>query len=105
MELATYTFFTRPSSNLDVVRNHQMDLPATWTVEEAYAHAIATRVCPKGTHQSGCFEIQVFGGVADGLYNHIDRNRIDFSTPRKAAKVTYKTWDQVDAEMEADPAA
>jgi len=101
MELAMYTFFTRPEGNLDKVREHQIDLPATWTVEEAYAHAVATRVCPKGSHRSGCFEIQVFGGVADGVYSHNNLKRIDFSTPRKAAKVTYQTWDQFDAALAA----
>ena len=64
------------------------------TCAEAIAYAIENRRIGRGTHQSGCFEVS----NDIGMWWHKDGNRMDFSTPRKAAKVIYKTWEQMEAE-------
>jgi hypothetical protein len=53
-----------------------------------------------GSARSGVYEVQCNAGI----YNHENEltggspARIDVSTPRKAAKVVFKSWDQLEAE-------
>jgi hypothetical protein len=49
---------------------------------------------PKGSHRSGCFQVQ----SAFGIWRQVEGNRFDCSTPRKAAKIQFKTWDQLEQE-------
>lgn len=93
-------FFRR--FNRDIVRLRSernvdyatLELPKAWTCEQALRFAREHRAIPVGAHNTGCFQVQ----NDLGIYNHVDANKIDFATPRKAAKVEYKTWEQVEAE-------
>ncbi len=49
---------------------------------------------PKGSHRTGIFEVQ----TSRGIFYHEEENRIDLRTPRKAAKVIFKTWEQLEEE-------
>jgi len=44
----------------------------------------------KGSHRSGCFEVQ----CDLGIFAHKDQNKIN---PDNLSKVTFKTWDELDA--------
>lgn len=67
-----------------------LDLPADTPLAEALQRAHAAGM-PKGTHRSGCFEVQTDAGI----YQQTDGNRIDLTTPRRAAKTTYRTWEEM----------
>lgn len=70
-----------------------LDLPADLSLGDALEAARAAGM-PKGSHRTGCFEVQ----NDLGIYSQIDYNRIDLSAPAKAAKVVFKTWEQLEAE-------
>jgi hypothetical protein len=70
----------------------------TWEIDTqdlatALAHARSNGL-PRGSFRAGCVEIQ----TDLGIYNQAEGNRIDLSTPARAAKVIYKTWEQLDEE-------
>lgn len=99
-----WDFFYRHENN----RVNPKELPAQYVTmylpenvthaSDAMAIAIEEGLLLKGSHRTGCFEIQ----NDLGIWSHVDGNRMDFSTPRKAAKVTFKTWEQLEAEDEQD---
>lgn len=60
------------------------DLPLAEALEAARKAGM-----PKGSHRTGCFEVQ----SPLGIYSHVANARIDLSTPRKAAKVRFLSWD------------
>jgi hypothetical protein len=62
--------------------------------EEALEIARELGAVPVGSNQSGCYQIQ----GPTGFWEHKKANKIDFSTPRKAANVLYTTWEQWDDE-------
>lgn len=69
------------------------DLPDGTTIAEAMTHAYANGL-PRGSARLGCIEIQNDRGV----YSREDGKRIDVSTPRRADKVIFKTWEQIEVE-------
>lgn len=48
----------------------------------------------QGSQRAGCFEVQ----TPEGIWSHVTESKIDLSTPAKAKKVIFKTWDQLDDE-------
>lgn len=100
--LSTYTFFWYRESNRVHPQSQpawaiNVQLPAGTPLADALAAAHAAGL-PKGTHRSGCFEVQ----CDEGIWAQQDGNRIDLSTPRRAAKTTFKTWEQLEAEELAE---
>ncbi len=55
----------------------------------------------RGTHQTGIVEVQ----TDRGIYARADGNRIDLSTPARAARVQFRSWDELEAEELAARAA
>ena len=74
------------------MRSVVMWLPEGTSLEAAL-NAYYSAGWPKGSHRSGVSEVQTDAGI----YEQKDGNRIDLSTPRKAAKVFFKTWAELDA--------
>lgn len=68
-----------------------IELPNDTELDEAIRLARAAGA-PKGSHRTGIFEVQ----NDLGIWEHVDGNRIDLSTPRKTAKVIFRTWDELD---------
>ncbi len=96
-KLIRWDFFDRPENknfDPDNVRCVMLNIPADYTLREALEYARATRNLGSGTHRSGCFEVQ----NDLGIFRQVDGNKIDLSTPAKAAKVTFKTWEQLERE-------
>lgn len=100
-----HDFYYRRESN----RHHPKDVPAVCltldladetTLPEALCAALAAGMS-KGTHRSGCFEVQ----TDRGIWSQRDGNRIDLSTTRKVALTTFKTWEQLEAEEAMETAA
>lgn len=60
--------------------------------------AAAQRIS-RGSARSGIFQIQ----SNDGIWTHRNERRIDLSTPRRAALVTFQTWDELEAAEAANP--
>jgi len=82
------------------VRVVTVEVEASASLPEILAAALK-RGASKGTHQTGIFEVQ----TDRGIYDRADGMRLDVSTPLKAAKVRFKTWDQLEAEELAQPGA
>jgi hypothetical protein len=100
--VATWTLFFRAESN----RHDPRERPAKYAIVTAsttscacdvLAMAIANHDVPKGSHRTGVFEMQ----NDLGIYSRDDLMRIDFSTPRRAAKVNFKTWEEMEREERA----
>lgn len=70
-----------------------LDLPAGTKLQQALEAAWAAGM-PRGSHRGGCFEVQ----CGEGLWQHVEGNRIDLSTPARAQKVRFRTWEQLEAE-------
>lgn len=93
-----YDFFFRAESNrhdpkATPARSMTLDLPAGTTLADALVAARENGM-PRGSHRTGCFEVQTDAGI----YSQVDGNRIDLSTPKRAAKTSFKTWKQLDSE-------
>jgi hypothetical protein len=58
-------------------------------LETAYSMGL-----PKGSHRSGCFQVQ----SEFGIWSQKNEKRIDLSTDKKAALVSFKTWEQMEQE-------
>ena len=110
MKTERYDFFYRTENkNFDPSNTFYMilELPAGLTVGQALEMArdagitAPQRPLAKGSHRSGCFEVQCDRGV----WQHVDSKKIDVSTPRKAANVQWRTWEQIEAEELAEEAA
>lgn len=71
-------------------------LPADTDIADAVETAIYFGM-PIGSNRSGCYQVQSDAGI----WEQVDGNRMDFSTPRKAAKVEFKSWEQMEAEEAA----
>lgn len=93
-----WDFFYRPESH----RVHpseltpycyQFELPADTTLADALKYAHANGM-PRGSARGGCFEVQ----NDLGIHWHRDYQRIDLSTPKRAANVIFKTWEQLEQE-------
>jgi hypothetical protein len=69
-----------------------MLLPNNTDIKDALAMARANGM-PKGSQRSGCFEVQ----NDNGIWQREGAGRMDFSTPRKAAKVRFTSWDELEA--------
>ena len=100
-----FDFFSRVENSrvhphLRPARQFSLQLPIETTLAEALAAAYAAHM-PRGTNRAGCFQIQ----NDRGIWNHINGNRMDPSTPRKAAKCVFKTWEELEAEELAELAA
>ena len=85
-------------------RGHPRDFP---TMDWVFSLPVSISTCegaldfartecglPGGSGRAGVFQVQ--GPL--GVWDHITGNKIDFSTPGKAAKVIYKSWEQLEAE-------
>ncbi len=92
-----WTFFFRHESNT----HHPKSVPAVYigvqvpplaTLEAGLALARAEGM-PRGTHRTGCFEVQ----TPHGIHQHVEENRIDLTTPGKRAKVVFKSWEELEA--------
>ena len=46
---------------------------------------------PEGTHQSGVYQLE----TPHGVWSRADRMRLDFTTLRRADKVQYWTWEEL----------
>ena len=78
------------------LREARILLPKHWTAADALLFgrsAASGFALPKGTHRSGIFQIQ----NDLGIWSQQDDRRIDFTTPRKAAKVSFQTWEEMEA--------
>ena len=91
-----WTFFFRASNrNVERMRSEQnkrseiVYLARGLAASEALALAQETKAIPIGTNRSGCYEIQ----GPEGVWRHKKENKIDFSTPRRAANVIHFAWD------------
>ncbi len=98
MNNGSFDFFWRNESNRVDPRSvaaetMRLSLPVTTTLEDAISAARAAGM-PKGSARTGCFEVQ----GPNGIWSHVRESRIDLSTPRRAANVVFKTWDELDAE-------
>lgn len=94
----SWDFFFRAESNRVDPRSLPafsitLELAANMNLEDALAAARAAGM-PKGSYRTGCFEVQ----NDLGIWEHATASKIDLSTPRKAAKVSFRTWDQVEAD-------
>jgi len=69
-----------------------LDLPEDTTLGEALTAARAAGL-PKGSHRSGCFEVQSGLGIFQST--HEFGTRID---PARACTFTFRTWAQLEAE-------
>ena len=67
-----------------------MTLPASTDLEGALAAYYAAGN-PRGSNRSGVSEIQ----TDEGIYEQVDGNRIDISTPARAAKTIFTSWDEL----------
>lgn len=95
-EASRWDFFFRHESNSKDITEAAasyavMDLPLSTPLADAIAAAIDALLIPQGSARSGCFEVQNDAGI----FSHENARRIDLSTPRKAAKVSFKTWDEL----------
>lgn len=71
------------------------ELPANiTTAQEALEYVWSKFMIPRGSQRSGCYQIQNDLGV----WEQVNGKRMDFSTPAKATKVTFKTWKQLEKE-------
>ena len=101
-----FDFFFRAETNLKNLKGktyreywtvrgaHQilLDLPSDTTLEDALSAARAAGM-PKGSHRSGCFEVQSDLGIFQSTH--------DFGTkidPARECTFSYKTWAQLEAE-------
>jgi hypothetical protein len=75
-------------------RAHTMVGPAGITLAEIIELARANGVIGKGSARSGVSEVH----TPDGIYITTDDKRIDLSTPRKAAKVLFASWEAMEAD-------
>lgn len=71
-------------------------LPVGWDAQAALEYMRANKKLGRGSSRSGCFEIQTDLGV----WSQANGTAMRFDTPRKAAKVTYRTWEEIIAEEE-----
>lgn len=95
-----WDFLHRPESSTRDPRTnpckpYRFELPDGTTLADALAHAYANGL-PRGSARCGCIEVQ----NDLGIYSHRLGNRIDLSTPRKAANVVFKTWEELEREEE-----
>lgn len=81
----TYRFFV----------DYPVDTPAA--VQRILDMAAERRIC-RGSARSGIFQVQ----TDDGIWTHINERRIDFSTPRRAANVTFQSWEELEAAERAN---
>lgn len=70
-----------------------LTLPLNTPLADALATALDLGAIPTGSNRTGCFEVQNDAGI----FSHAAGKRIDLSTPRKAAKVSFQTWEEVEA--------
>tara|TARA_R100001086_G_scaffold92068_1_gene45621 strand:- start:413 stop:781 length:369 start_codon:yes stop_codon:yes gene_type:complete len=92
----TYDFFFRPEGrkfSKDNVVSVTMVAVAGLTLQEALVAALDARILPKGSHRSGCFQVQ----TDRGIFQSAKDSRIDLSTPRKAANVFFASWEAMEA--------
>lgn len=92
----TYTFiFRSEGKNFDpmVQDSVNVDLPAGLDLQTALETARSNGLIGKGSHRSGCFEVW----CDRGIWTSTVSKRIDLSTDRKAAKVVFASWDDMDA--------
>ena len=75
-----------------------VDLPADTTLAEAMIAGRAAGV-PKGSHRSGCFQVQTDLGIYSST--HEFGRRID---PNRPSTFTFSTWEQLEAEELAEEA-
>lgn len=100
-----YDFFWRAENNRVDPRTQpakcfSLELPTGTDIEEAIAAAREAGM-PRGSHRCGCFEVQCERGV----WAQVEGNRMDFTTARKAAKVQFLTWEEMEALEEQEAAA
>ena len=92
-----WDFFHRPETGPNPRDNdcyaYTFELDADTSIEAAMAHAYANGL-PRGSHRCGCVEVQ----NDRGIWSQKEGNRIDVSTPRKRAKVIFRTWEELEAE-------
>lgn len=86
-----WDFFHRRESNRRDVRS-QPCVPYVFEIDTedlktALDYAYENGM-PRGSHRTGCVEVQ----NDQGVYSREDGNRIDMSTPRRAAKTNFEPW-------------
>ena len=99
-EIGLWQFFQRTERrnfDLDNVVCGELRLPRNTDLATAISLAIRARVISHGSHRSGVFQVQ----TDDGIFSQVNDRRIDLSTPRRAALVTMKTWEQLEEEENA----
>lgn len=69
------------------------ELPVDWSAQEALEFMRAQRQLGRGSNRSGCFEIQ----TDLGIWSQTNETAMRFDTPRKAAKVIFQTWEEIEA--------
>jgi len=92
----TYDLFDRPEGkNFDVenFRVATMVAAAGLTLSEVLTEARSRGVVGTGSARSGVFQVQ----CDRGIWNHVSDSRIDLSTPAKAAKVVFASWEDLEA--------
>ena len=89
-------FFRAESNRVDPrtvpARTLSLELPRHTALADALTAALDAGM-PKGSHRTGCFEVQ----TGQGIWQQTDGNRIDLTTPRKAAKVEFTSWEELDS--------
>ena len=93
----TYHFFFRPEGknfSKAVINMAEMVAAPGLSLQEALEAALEGRIIPKGSHRSGCFQVQ----CDRGIWTSAADSRMDLSTPRKAAKVWFASWDAMEAD-------
>lgn len=92
----SYDLFDRPENkNFDPenIRSHHMVAAAGLTLAEVLAEARQRGIVGTGTARSGVFQVQ----CDRGIWSHVAERRIDLSTPAKAAKVVFASWEDMEA--------
>lgn len=103
-EMGLWQFFCRTEKknfDYDDVVFAEMQLPRNMDLATALETAQAEGVISRGSHRSGCFQVQ----TDDGIFSQVNDRRIDLSTARKAELVEMKTWEELDDEDDSAEAA
>ena len=95
-----WDFFFRTESNHHSVdddanrRSISVTLPADLSLRDALAIAIVSTPVPIGSYRTGVHEVQ----NDLGIYQQTNGRRFSFTTARRAATTTFRTWDELEAE-------
>jgi hypothetical protein len=103
--VGTWDFFFRRENNSRSVEAVaasciSLDLPLNTPLHDALALAHDAGLS-LGSFRTGCFEIQTDAGI----FAQVNGKRIELGTKGRAAKTTFKTWEQIEADELAETAA